>query len=135
MKNAILSSKYSNYDEEKEFLKIKFDEKNNGNIKFQRNILIEKPKIQNIEFEKVEIKDVEHIPATNDDARIWQEELIKSKINNYFTDNNEFKKLSEEVAKQFQPHYDLQPIYKEHLINRVDFYKRAKLETIDILTY
>jgi len=130
--NEILKNQYlSNYDFYNQCIKINFD----GNTNFNRNIKIEKPKIQNTEFQSIEIKNVKHIPINYDNALIWQEELLKSKIVKYISENKQFDDLSIETSKQFSQHYILQPISKNNLLNRLDFYKRAKLETIDILTF
>lgn len=106
----------------------------------QRNIKIERPKINDTHFNPIIIEAVKLSPKNGIDAKIWFKALLIQNINKYFFSEKEFNEFANSIAEQFT-------LYNEELKNSLsrydileeidekDFYRKTKLETIDYLNY
>ncbi len=119
-----------------ENIKVPFDE---NNLTFIRNVPIEKPEFKKIIFDKTTIENINHIPEDEAQANKWYEALLIKNILEYFTSQQQFDAFSEQERKKFMPYYPLQKLNKNEVLAFLKeekyFYQRAKLETIDFLSY
>lgn len=137
--NKLLENEYDYaYDTSKGVLYVKF---NPNNLSLFRNISIKKPIINRTAFESVEVKNVRVSPEDIENAIEWHTALLKEKINKYFLSDNDFFEYANKIANEFE-------LFKDELHNTINrkefakklssegnFYKAAKLETIDFLNY
>jgi hypothetical protein len=91
-------------------------------------------------FEKTTLKDINHRPATEQDAQNWYLHLLTNNIQKYFLSNSDFDNHSLAHTQLFQPHFNLAAKKRSELIKELSkekgtFYQRAKLETIDYLNF
>ncbi len=113
---------------------------NKKNLAFQRNINISQPIFQNEEFDSCILNDIPVQPKTVSAANEWRKAILSKNIDRYFYDEAEFQKFEAEKRGNF--HESKQPnlVTRKVLINHLkkethNFYKLAKLETADLLTY
>lgn len=139
LKSELLINQYGYaFDSANNLLNIEF---NPNELSFFRNIQIENPRISRTRFEPATIKNVKVSPEDFNEAKQWHSALITEKINKYFLSDNEFTEYSNKVANEFDLFKNkLQNITSrkelaQKLNKKDDFYKIAKLETIDFLNY
>jgi len=135
----LLKNKYkNNYLPDYQILKVDFDE---NNLQFQRNIEIDKPQINTTIFNSITIPNIKVSPKIYNDAELWHSALLKQQINKYFLSDKEFVEFSNKIADKFELYASqLQNIttrdeFANKLNDKTDFYKKAKLETINYLSY
>lgn len=127
-----------NYLPEELILKIDF---NHNKLHLQRDIQINKPLFESAFFKPINIPDVKVNPKTIQGGKAWHSALLKEQINKYFLSDNEFTEFSNKIANKFELyHSQLQNIttrqkFASKLNDKTDFYKKAKLETINDLSY
>jgi hypothetical protein len=135
---SILESEYeNNYLPKEHVVLTNFD---NNNLSLVRNHKIENPIYKETYFKTITIPNVTVSPKNREEAKIWFQAKLKQGINKYFESDEEFVKYENRIANEFQ-------LFKEELSNTIsrqqlielfgeeDFYKKAKLETIDYLNY
>lgn len=135
---SILEKEFqNNYLQEENIIFKDFDKQN---LKLIRNHKIESPFYKNTYFNSITIANIAVSPKNAEDAKKWFETLLKKRVNKYFLSDIEYNLFETEIASEFQ-------LYKEVLMNSIsrqelieafgeeDFYKKAKLETIDYLNY
>ncbi len=135
---SILESEYyNNYLAKEHVVLTNFD---NNNLSLVRNHKIENPIYKETYFKTITIPNVTVSPKNREEAKIWFQAKLKQEINKYFESDDEFNQYENKIANEFQ-------LFKEELSNTIsrphlielfgqeDFYKKAKLETIDYLSY
>lgn len=139
LKSEILRNEYENdFNLEKGLLKVKF---NSIDLSLFRNIKVENPRISRTTFESATIKSVKVSPKDFNEAKQWHSALLTKKIDHYFLSDKEFTEYSNKVTNEFDLFKnELQDITSrkalaQELNTKDDFYKIAKLITIDYLTY
>ncbi len=112
---------------------------NENNLNFIRDVFVQNPKFQGFPFEKLEVKDINHIPKNKYEANEWYIALLIKNIFKYFLSEEDFNIFSEKERQKFQTHYNLDLITQNQMLNYLEdegyFYQKAKLETIIFLTY
>jgi hypothetical protein len=108
-------------------------------LSFTRDIDIENFKWDESVFETTHLNNVPCRPSNSVEAQLWYETLLTNRITKYYMDND-FKILSEDCQKEFQPYFILPILSRQDLSEKIssekkNFYLKAKLETIDFLTY
>jgi hypothetical protein len=108
-------------------------------LTFLRDVTIQDFHFWGEKFEPSQLFKVQHRPKTIEDAQKWYHEMLKNKISKYYTDEV-FEIESENGKSLFQPYFNLPLLLRQDLIqtfnnSKDDFYLKAKLETIDFLTY
>ncbi len=127
------------YLKEQKIIKTEFNPQNSPQL--SRNIEISEPKISNTFFNPITISDLKFSPGNLNDAKKWFKALVTERINEYFLSEEEFEVFANKIANEFD-------LYKKELTGSIsrkelvqiltkkeDFYKKAKLETIDYLTF
>lgn len=139
IRNEILRNEFDSVFLEKEqLLKVDFD---TNDLALQKNLTIHKPTINRTIFSSVIIENVNLSPENINGARNWFKALIIQRINRYFLSKSEFNEFSNKIAQEFELFYKELENYvlKEDIVQELDtekdFYKKAKLETIDYLNY
>lgn len=137
IESILINEFHSNYLTKENILLKYF---NNQDISLVRNLKIEDPIFIETSFNSITIPDIKISPKDLNDAKKWFEAKLKQGINKYFESDEEFNQYENEIANKFL-------LFKEELLNTVsrqqliemfeeeDFYKKAKLETIDYLSY
>jgi hypothetical protein len=108
-------------------------------LTFLRDVTIQDFHFWGEKFEPTQLCKVQHRPKTIEDAQKWYHQMLKNKISKYYT-NEMFEIESENGKNLFQPYFNLPLLLRQDLIQtfnntKDDFYLKAKLETIDFLTY
>lgn len=135
---SILESEFrSNYLQQEHIVLTDFK---NNNLSLVRDHKIESPVFKETFFNAITIPNVTVSPKNRKEAKSWFQAKLKQGINKYFESDEEFSKYENKIANEFQ-------LFKEELSNTIsrqqlieligeeDFYKKAKLETIDHLNY
>ncbi len=135
----ILSNYYSyNYDKNNNILRVRFNKKD---LSLVRNIEIEKPSFQNNIFNPLKIENIKVSPKNLLDSKDWYINLVIENINKYYLSDDEFNSFANKVADKFELYKEdlKESICRQYLIKQLNikqnFYKKAKLETIDYLNY
>ncbi len=139
VRNEILRNEFGNdFLEIEQLLKVNFNPKN---LSLELNKPILKPKINKTTFNRVKLENIKLSPKNKKDAYKWFKALIIQKIYKYFLSETEFKEFTNKIAQEFEL-FDKElknSISREDIIqeldNEKDFYKKAKLETINYLHY
>lgn len=113
---------------------------NNNDLSLVRDLKIESPVYKQTRFNAVTIPNVIVSPKNEEEAKTWFHAKLKQQIIKYFASDEEFIDYENKIANEFK-------LFKDELINTIsrkqlielfgdeDFYKKAKLETIDYLNY
>ena len=113
---------------------------NNNDLSLVRDLKIERPVYKQTRFNAINISNVIVSPKNVEEAKTWFHAKLKQQIIKYFESDEEFIDYENKIASEFK-------LFKDELINTIsrkqlielfgeeDFYKRAKLETIDYLNY
>ena len=135
---SILESEYGNNYLSKEHI-VLTDFKNND-LSLVRDHKIESPIYEETSFNAITIPNIIVSPKNREEAKSWFQAKLKRGVNKYFESDEEFIEYENKIANEFQ-------LFKEELLNTIsrhelikmfgeeDFYKKAKLETIDYLNY
>lgn len=139
IKDILLKNKYGNlYNTSTKILKVDF---NKDDLQLSKTVSIKEPYLAGEYFNSISLKNIQISPKTKQDACIWFKELLKSRINQYYFSEEEFKEFANSVANEFIEYSNILKntisITKmKNLLNReIDFYKKSKLETIEYLNY
>jgi hypothetical protein len=124
------------YDSANNAIRLFFNE---SDISFARNINIKYPNFLGVSFDPVLIDNVKVIPCDIREASKWYHEILVKNLTDYFLFDEEFDKYAKKYLEYFKNYFDIKPIrraelLKENKLNKL-FYKKAKLETIDYLSY
>jgi hypothetical protein len=108
-------------------------------LNFTRDIDIEHFKWDDNVFENTHLKDVPCRPSNSKEAQFWYEAILTNQVTKYYMDSD-FEILSENCQKEFKPYFILPIMSRQNLAEKIssekkNFYLKAKLETIDFLTY
>ncbi|WP_375241268.1 hypothetical protein [Polaribacter sp.] len=135
---SILESEFnSNYLQQEHIVLTDFKK---NNLSLVRDHKIESPVFKETYFNAITISNVTVSPKNSDEAKSWFQAKLKQGINKYFESDEEFSEYENRIANEFQ-------LFKDELSNTIsrqqlielfgeeDFYKKAKLETIDYLSY
>ena len=114
----------------------KFDE---SNLSFKRKVTIKNPTIKLTTFNDFELE-LHHIPIDKENAQKWYEAILVNELKDYFTDNQSFMAFSISKTEQFENQFKLKVPSRKTVIELLkntenNFYKIAKLETINYLNY
>ena len=124
------------YDKFNKAVKVYFDK---SNMQFNRDITIRRPEFKDVEFESVKIGSMKVIPIDRENAIKWYYELLVRNINDYVLAETEFDLYALKQIEYLKQYFDIKPVSKEMLLKEHqianNFYKKAKLETIDYLSY
>lgn len=107
---------------------------------FIRSVKVKEPFFNEETFDPCTFDNIKHRPATLPDAERWYRYLLINNIDNYFLSDEAFEDYSKEYSKNFDQLFPLQTLTRKDLVkelscNKEQFYNRAKLETIDYLSY
>lgn len=138
--SELLVNEYqSDYDKAKQLIRMPFDV---NELSLKRKISIDYPKYYGLHFNKVELdKPFKISPLNLKEAEQWFAALVVSRIQNYFFSDEEFNLYTNQIAEEFVEYKQKLSKYisREDLIDRLskpdDFYRKAKLETINYLNY
>lgn len=114
----------------------KFDE---SNLSFKRKVTIKNPTIKLTTFNDFELE-LHHIPIDIENAQNWYEAILVNELNEYFIDNQSFMAFEISKTEQFEKQFKLKVPSRKTVIELLkntenNFYKIAKLETINYLNY
>lgn len=139
VRDALLAGKFGDsYDKHKKVVRIPFSPED---LSWIRDVHIEKPVYEGVEFERVKLEGVRFIPSDEEQARMWVEEWLLRNVDEYFWSDEEFqaylhKKLG--IILEFYP--QLGGVTRKEMIDRLSnrqnsFYSIAKLEAANYLSY
>lgn len=124
------------YDKNNKAVKVYFDK---SNLQFNRDIVIRRPEFNDFEFEPIKIGSMKVIPIDRENAVKWYYELLIRNINYYVLSETEFDQYALKQIEYLKQYFDIKPVSREMLLKEHQianhFYKKAKLETIDYLSY
>jgi hypothetical protein len=109
-------------------------------LSFLRSITINRPIYSGIAFNSLKLENIRHIPIDEENAKLWFEELLYTKIDTYYTDDKLFVEFASTIAKPFQEYNKIFIPKRKEFSNKLNerensFYKIAKLTAIDFLNY
>jgi len=139
VRDALLAGKFGDsYDKHKKVVRTPFSPEN---LSWIRDVHIQKPIYEGVEFEPVQLEGVRFIPSDEEQARMWVEEWLLRNVDEYFWSDEEFqaylhKKLG--IILEFYP--QLGGVTRKEMIDRLSkrqnsFYSIAKLEAANYLSY
>lgn len=111
-----------------------------NDISFVRTTQLTKPTLQKVEFDDTSIKNINYVPNNQEEAGKWCFELLRKGIDRYFTTDNEFSTYYDTQIAKFKPHYNFNTLSRQAFAgmlngNKEYFYPKAKLDTIDFLSF
>jgi hypothetical protein len=139
VRDALLAGKFGDsYDKHKKVVRIPFSPEN---LSWIRDVHIEKPVYEGVEFAPVWLKGVRFIPSDEEQARMWVEEWLLRNVDEYFWSDEEFQAYLHEklgIILEFYP--QLGAVTRKEMIDRLSkrqnsFYSIAKLEAANYLSY
>jgi|GEM_PF-1943040 len=139
VRDALLAGKFGDsYDKYKKVVRTPFSPED---LSWIRDVHIEKPVYEGVEFAPVQLEGVRFIPSDEEQARMWVEEWLLRNVDEYFWSDEEFqaylhKKLG--FILEFYP--QLGGVTRKEMIDRLSkrqnsFYSIAKLEAANYLSY
>jgi len=139
VRDALLAGEFGDsYDKHKKVVRTPFSPEN---LSWIRDVHIEKPVYEGVEFAPVQLEGVRFIPSDEEQARMWVEEWLLRNVDEYFWSDEEFqaylhKKLG--IILEFYP--QLGGVTRKEMIDRLSkrqnsFYSIAKLEAANYLSY
>jgi len=139
VRDALLAGEFGDsYDKHKKVVRSPFSPEN---LSWIRDVHIQKPIYEGVEFEPVQLQGVRFIPSDEEQARMWVEEWLLRNVDEYFWSDEEFqaylhKKLG--IILEFYP--QLGGVTRKEMIDRLSkrqnsFYSIAKLEAANYLSY
>lgn len=139
VRDALLAGEFGDsYDKDKRVVRSPFSPEN---LSWIRDVHIQKPIYEGVEFEPVQLQGVRFIPSDEEQARMWVEEWLLRNVDKYFWSDEEFqaylhKKLG--IILEFYP--QLGGVARKEMIDRLSkrqnsFYSIAKLEATNYLSY
>ncbi len=137
LQELLVNAFEDDYDQERHLIRKAF---NPDELSLKRKILIEKPKYDSLYFNKVELeKRIQISPLNQQEAKQWFLKLVISRIENYFLSDASFNDFVKNIAIEFIEYKASLHVSRAQLITHLsqpeDFYKKAKLDTINYLTY
>ena len=138
--SELLANEYeSDYDKKAQLIRMPFDA---NELSLKRKVSIHYPEFDGLHFNKVVLDNpIKISPVNLKKKKKWYKALIVSRIQNYFFSDDEFNVYTNQIAEEFVEYKQKLSKYisREELINDLsqpeDFYKKAKLETINYLNY
>jgi hypothetical protein len=139
VRDALLAGEFGDsYDKHKKVVRTPFFPEN---LSWIRDVHIEKPVYEGVEFDRVRLEGVRFIPSDEEQARMWVEEWLLRNVDEYFWSDEEFqaylhKKLG--IILEFYP--QLGGVTRKEMIDKLSkrqnsFYSIAKLEATNYLSY
>jgi len=139
VRDALLAGKFGDsYDKDKRVVRSPFSPEN---LSWIRDVHIQKPIYEGVEFEPVQLERVRFIPSDEEQARMWVEEWLLRNVDEYFWSDEEFQAYLHEklgIILEFYP--QLGGVTRKEMIDRLSkrqnsFYSIAKLEAANYLSY
>jgi hypothetical protein len=139
VRDALLAGKFGDsYDKHKKVVRTPFSPED---LRWIRDVDIEKPIYEGVEFEPVQLEGVRFIPSDEEQARMWVEEWLLRNVDEYFWSDEEFQAYLHEklgIILEFYP--QLGAVTRKEMIDRLSkrqnsFYSIAKLEAANYLSY
>lgn len=104
-----------------------------------RSVIVRNCYVFDEAFNEVKLTGIKHQPSTEDDAQRWYEELLYEGTNKYIFSDQEFDLFQANCKKEIDIHKSIAIQTRSSFIafveKRNDFYKLAKLQTIDYLIF
>lgn len=126
------------YDTKNKLLKVSFE---TSNLSLVRDQDIQNPKVSNTFFNPLILKNIDVSPINISEAKQWFFEMVKQHIDRYFFTDKEFSDFANSIAERFLLFSNKLKgsLSVKEMISKLDdfrdFYKKAKLETINYLNY
>ena len=139
VRDALLAGEFGDsYNKHKKIVRTPFSPEN---LRCIRDVDIEKPIYEGVEFKHVRLEGVRFIPSDEEQARMWVEEWLLRNVDKYFWSDEEFKAYLHEklgIILEFYP--QLGGVTRKEMIDRLSkrqnsFYSIAKLEAANYLSY
>ena len=139
VRDALLAGEFGDsYDKDKRVVRTPFSPEN---LSWIRDVRIQKPIYEGVEFEPVQLEGVRFIPSDEEQARMWVEEWLLRNVDEYFWSDEEFQAYLHEklgIILEFYP--QLGGMTRKEMIDRLSkrqnsFYSIAKLEAANYLSY
>jgi hypothetical protein len=139
VRDALLAGEFGDsYDKHKKVVRTPFSPEN---LSWIRDVRIQKPIYEGVEFEPVQLQGVRFIPSDEEQARMWVEEWLLRNVDEYFWSDEEFQAyLHEKLGIIFEFYPQLGGMTRKEMIDRLSkrqdsFYSIAKLEAANYLSY
>jgi hypothetical protein len=101
-----------------------------------RDFKIDTPYFRDVAFDAITLHNVHTQPINEIEAVKWYQQLLIDDLKDYFMSDTDFDAYAEQIRKKFYIYPQLAAISRKALAQIcTDFYQRAKLETIDYLSY
>ena len=139
VRDALLAGEFGDsYDKDKRVVRTPFSPED---LRWIRDVRIQKPIYEGVEFERVQLEGVRFIPSDEEQARMWVEEWLLRNVDKYFWSDEEFQAYLHEklgIILEFYP--QLGGMTRKEMIDRLSkrqnsFYSIAKLEAANYLSY
>lgn len=113
---------------------------NKNNLNFKQNINIDTPRFLRNEFDYCMLENIPVQPISINCAMKWHLALLSRDLKKHFIHDNEFQDYEQQKRKAFYAEHQPYIVSKNQMINYLQkhpksFYKIAKLETANLLTY
>ena len=138
LKDLFLEQKHGrNYIEADQVVKTTFD----GNTQFERTEYIQKPTIEDLGFDALQLNNVSFNALTEADAQAWRLAWLKENVKDYIFEETSFEKIDYEVWKKFEPYFKLPRLaiatFEDYLEQNSseNFYALMKIQAPQLLNY
>jgi len=139
VRDALLAGKFGDsYDKHKKVVRTPFSPED---LRWIRDVDIEKTIYEGVEFAPVQLEGVRFIPSDEEQARMWVEEWLLRNVDEYFWSDEEFQAyLHKKLGIIFEFYPQLGGVTRKEMIDRLSkrqnsFYSIAKLEAANYLSY
>jgi len=139
VRDALLAGKFGDsYDKYKKVVRTPFSPED---LSWIRDVRIQKPIYEGVEFAPVQLEGVRFIPSDEEQARMWVEEWILRNVDEYFWSDEEFQAyLHKKLGIIFEFYPQLGGVTRKEMIDRLSkrqnsFYSIAKLEAANYLSH
>lgn len=125
------------YQKRNQVVRISFD----NDIQFSRKVTIQKPTIGKVNFNKIDLNNVNFMAKTKVDAEKWRLACMRANVRGYIFEHDDFEKLAYDIWQQFESYFKLSLLtildYENYLKEneQANFYKLMQIQAPQLLTF